>query len=59
MQREKSKRQTRKEEIPMRRSGTDWPVVAKKSGNPDGAKGLSYSVLLEGQLEETSGGAFE
>jgi hypothetical protein len=39
--------------VPKWSTGTDWPVVALKSGNSDGAKGPSYSVLLKCQLEET------
>jgi hypothetical protein len=33
----------------MRRTGADQLVVVMKSGNSDGAKGLSYSVLFDGQ----------
>ena len=35
--------------VPMRGTGADQPVVAKKSRNGDGAKGLDRSALLVGQ----------
>ena len=37
--------------VPRRGTGADQPVVAKKSGNADGAKVLGYSVLSIGQPE--------
>jgi hypothetical protein len=33
----------------MQDRGADWPVVAKKSGNADGAKGSGHSVMIENQ----------
>jgi hypothetical protein len=42
--------------VPRRSTGADQPVVVMKSGNADGAKGLNYSVLFDGQPE--MGGAF-
>jgi hypothetical protein len=36
--------------VPMRGTGADQPVVARKSRNGDGAKGLDRSALLAGQL---------
>ena len=45
--------------VPMRGTGADQLVVAEKSRNGDGAKGLDRSALLGGQLciaeEEPSG----
>lgn len=32
--------------VPMQGTGADQPVVVRKSGNADGAKGLSHSVLF-------------
>lgn len=37
--------------VPRRRTGTDLPVVAMKSGNADGAKGRGHSLLIVGQPE--------
>lgn len=37
--------------VPMRCTGAEQPVVAMKSRNEDGAKGLSCPVLLIGQPE--------
>ena len=36
--------------VPMRDTGADQLVVAEKSRNGDGAKGLDRSALLGGQL---------
>lgn len=35
-----------------RDTGTDRPVVVMKSGNADGAKGSSYSAIVDGQLKK-------
>lgn len=49
MLRENSKRKNRKDEIPMRRVGTEQLVVVMKLRNGSGAKGLCYPVLNSGQ----------
>lgn len=38
-----------RDRVPMRGTGADQFVVATKSGNADGAKGLNCSVFLGGQ----------
>ncbi len=45
--------------VPMRSTGAEQPVVARKSRNGDGAKGLDHLALLFGQpvMEEPGGKA--
>ena len=45
-----------KTRVPMQSAGADQPVVAKKSGNADGAKGLNCPALFVSQ--PAMGGAY-
>ena len=40
---------TARTSVPMRRTGAEQPVVARKRGNARGAKGLRHSVSVVGQ----------